>query len=398
MVDIGIVAPLFINNADGITTGNIAKMNAGQITIKNSRLVYDSVPLDGVEFIGDVIVYVPSVSGDWSVPLFTNVVNEPHLQIHSIEYNPLYGMHTYYNDDSIFALPVRETDYVKILHNDMGRFINLVREYEPQDKLLSALDGATTLNELYDVMDASVKLHPIRLMDSLRTIANMEINFPQKSSGFHTGMMQIWNNDYSVYMARAGVGFKFRAIDVVATMYVGAVDASDDVNEYIGAVYGGNVFAEYNFDDTYFVRTMGGASIGIFDSGIVFDGNSYVTFPAGGLIYAASDFGARYYLDKSIYIDGFVGATIDYATILHENDLNSDARIGIDAVYNADLLGIKYDYRAGVRATAMGAIGAGFQIGFVSEWDAAGGNVSLDILRDDRGVSYRAGFNLRLWF
>ena len=48
--------------------------------------------------------------------------------------NPLYVLNSYIKSGNLYAILSRETDYSKILKNEIGNFLNSIRNDNPNDK------------------------------------------------------------------------------------------------------------------------------------------------------------------------------------------------------------------------------------------------------------------------
>ncbi len=401
ITDIGINAPVLVQNANMIKTSAIASTGTDSIILDNATLLYDGVGLSNVDFADNVIVYINDTTIDTSNPIITNIDNAAGIQIHALNYSPLFSVHTDYIDKDVFAMIVRETDYAKILQNNTGKFLNILRQYESGDKLFTALDSAGSMDQLYSIMDASVKLNPINLMNPVRLFNRMETLFPVTSiqNGFSTSSIFMSGKGFDIYGARAFATGAFERIQINIGGYIGVMDYADSINEYMAMMYGANIAARYDINDVYFARALAGITGAMFDAGMVLGGTDDISEqPLGHSLYGALDMGMKMDLLADIHTDLFVGLDFDNATILGNADLDLRGRIGADISYDFEALDIQYSYGMGFRMSNNLFMGAGVYIGFFAPWDCVGGMFRADVMQYEHGFSYRIGIDATLSF
>lgn len=92
----------------------------------------------------------------------------------------------------------------------------------------------------------------------------------------------------------------------------------------------------------------------------------------------------------------FVGVYMDYMKLLGWVDTEFAGRIGGEASYKFDMLGVEYKY--GMRLDFDSLYGVGFGV-FLSGWDDIGGRVSVSSINDNKiGRSYEICADIRFVF
>lgn len=168
---------LMIHNANRVSMTDIANLGKGDLVFSNSSIILDTSDLSfisNLDLRGDVLVYVDDNFEVSSEPLFENVSGSGALHIVSDISEDLMGFKTYVFEDKLYVRWERETDYLKILRNETGRFLNNLRSSNADDRLLRALDSAPNKSALRDIMSKSVRLNPVKLMTVPRLVDRLE--------------------------------------------------------------------------------------------------------------------------------------------------------------------------------------------------------------------------------
>lgn len=256
-IDTDIDYVILVQNASGLSLNgvvDVARLNI-KIILENSSLVLNGAITSAseIELSGNVNLTVNGHLGDG--PLLSNIRGDGSLNIFASSDNPLMATRAEIINRNLYVRTQRETDYVKILKNPTGEFLNALRISRPDDKLLRALDRAGGMRELRDIMSRSVRLRPINLMRPVRAMDAMDM-FSGVPSGTAGGFMLspdfIYNDDFYITGLRIGISGQITdTVSAGASGYVGYVSASDEINNFEGRVFSGNGYAMY--DDGEFI-------------------------------------------------------------------------------------------------------------------------------------------------
>lgn len=371
--------------------------DAGKISVMDSSLMLNA-PInapDGpaIKFYGENMIYVDDAVRFLGAPVIANATGIGAVHFHSENINPMYALTSYSVDGDIYLKIVRETDYSKILKNDVGDFLDMLRDEMPDDPLLNKMDLAADMGELNKIMSKSMRMNPIKLMDTVRILDAFETGFPPSvAGGPDIGAMSISMvaDNFTAYGIRLGAGRVNGNLSVAIGAYAAVTDYSDDINEYTAEIYGANLRAVYHLDEVYFMHGIVGATVAGFDIGPVLDGNKIVRNPNGLDVYGAFDFAGRMGVGGGFSIVPFVGITADRASIGGADDFAVDGRTGVNAEYSFEMIGLRYDYAASFSVSSNGDLRGTFRIGILSVADAAGADIGIDVIGNEDGVSYKA--------
>lgn len=393
---------ILVKSPDGLSLNQIVDIAGpdAKIVLENTSLVLDSIITDApeIKLSGNVDLVLKGVTGD--VPLLDNVDGDGVLNVYATTDNALMITRAEIVNHKLYVQMLRETDYVKILQNPTGEFLNSLRSVHPDDKLLRALDRAGGMRELRDIMSRSVRLRPINLMRPVRAMDAMDMfsGAMMGISGFSLSPDFIYNDDFYAGRVRLGLGGRVTdTITVGGAGFVGYIDATDDINDFSASVFGGNAYAIYE-DGDFIGRVMLGRTVAKFDTDFIFTGHGIDSAPRGTDLYGMMDFGVRMNPADDFVFAPFVGGTAS-RTAVSDNAVNKfDANIGGDITTSGGTDDFAYDYGLRMRASARGDVGAALRISFWSWPDGAGVDMDVGIMRNDFGTTYRASVGGRATF
>ena len=339
--------------------------------------------LDGAD-VADGDVLMTGVSGDGAVV------------VKGIAGDPLYAPYVHIENRSLILGRRRETDYYKILGDNRGRFLNLVRSINPADNTLGRLDSVTNMDDLYSVMARSPILNPIRFMDPVRSVVRIVSDGGNTMrSGADVDGVRLYADEYDMYGMRGGFRFSMRDVAVGAEFLVGALERLD--YEFGGAeIYGGSISLDYMPDD-YFVRAAAGRYYAHFDAPYVFDGDGVASNPRGVDDFGTLDVG-RSFVTGRVSLAPFVGARYDSVHILNCDDTDIRARIGARVTVNTGLADVPYQYNLRTVVDSAGDLMADLSVGAVSVADAVGTDVAVGVYMNDGRPTYKISTGVKVVF
>ncbi|MBP3397862.1 MAG: hypothetical protein J6K82_02940 [Alphaproteobacteria bacterium] len=376
-----------VGDADGFVLDN-ALINFDVVNGISNVELHGNTTLDmgdATNVYGRVILH--DVSGDGTVRIVTN--NE----------NTLFADVTYGMDGDLYLTRVRETDYVKILNNDVGVFLNDLRVENPSDGLLYELDRALSMDELNRIMNKSARLNSDILLRPIQIINAFDVVKPLDAhSGFYVAPTMVLSKDFMANYVVAGLGVAKRGeYDVSINLRSGAIEYETGIDAFVAEFFGGNIDLRYWINDV-FVRAVGGMDFSKYDIGYVFYENNKLHNPDAQSMYAEIDFGYDFNVTDSVYVMPIVGV-MGWGYSLDEiSEFNTSAHVGIGAGYAFDMLGIEYDYSFHARINSDNYYTATLRAGFWSELDAAGGAVDVSLVRMFDVTSYKLSIGGRVWF
>lgn len=394
---------ILVKSPDGLSLNQIVDIAGpdAKIVLENTSLVLDSIITDApeIKLSGNVDLVLKGVTGD--VPLLDNIDGDGVLNVYATTDNALMITRAEIVNHKLYVQMLRETDYVKILQNPTGEFLNSLRSVHPDDKLLRALDRAGGMSALDGIMSRSVRLRPINLMRPVRVMDAMEI-FAGVPSGTVGGFMLspdfIYNDDFYITGLRIGISGQITdTVSAGASGYVGYVSASDEINNFEGRVFSGNGYAMYD-DGEFIGRAILGHSTAKFDIDFILVGDDVGSAPCGTNSYGATDFGVRLNPMDDFVFSPFIGLTATHTDIATTTENNFDANVGTDITTTGGTDDFSYNYGLRVRASASGDTSAAIRIAFWSRADDAGVDMNVGIINSEFGTAYRASVGGRAIF
>lgn len=376
---------------------------AEKYTFNNANLHMDTlITVDNVNVSNRVIVYTDVVP-DSDFVLFTNFFGDGTVNIVSNNLGSLYLLETYIGGSDMRVRVIRSTDYARVLNNDTGVFLNSLRQVSPDDALLGKLDAMTTLDDFNRIIERSVKIYPIKMMQSLRMLyahKSLEIMHIAHDDGMGIMPNIILSNNLSTMGAEPYLNLNVSDdLHMKISGSISSLKYSDDINSYDAMSYGIGADAIYSLPFDNFVRVYGGANFSSFDAGLVFDGNGTVENPNGWSGYLVGEFGHNFNFYNKYYVSPFVMIGGDYATILNSDETNYYIGAGADAGFNFEFDGFRYDYALRAIGRTDGGVGAELNASIWSLADSAGAGLRGGVFYNNIfGVSYRIGLDVRFNF
>ena len=397
-----------VENSERISLSKLKSISnlADKIIINDSGLDLGSKLEDtkafppNMELRGNITLYIDDLSIFDDKPVLSNVSGNGTIIVKSDEVNPLYRFSSFVSDNNLYISMLRDTDYVKILDDKIGSFLNEIRLKNPSDKLLGALDNAQSMSEIKDLISKSVRLNPIRLMDAVRTFNTFEVNkFASDINGLGFSPMFIFSNSFNISGATADVGYSFtKDLRIGVSGYAAKINFADNIDEYEGFLYGGNIRISYK-NGFILSRILAGLTQANFKIDSIFDGETALTNPEGKSFYSFGDIGVNFDVLSNLSISPFIRIGLNSAEIANATDTGVLTGIGTDLFLMTDTYDIKYKYGINISAYTNGIVNAMFQVDMMSVADGAGGNIQLGIVCDEfENFSYKVGITAGLKF
>ncbi len=303
-------------------------------------------------------------------------------------------------NNSLYARFARETNYGRVFENELGDWLDDLRDENPDDGLLAALDAARNRAGLRDVLSRSMRTNPIKLMDPVRSFNTFMLgdHIHDLAFGIVAEPFYIYSGDFSVLGGGVGVSGRV-AKNLVAKFgaYVGKMDYNSDLDNFNAMIYGANFGAMYK-DSDFYARAIGTVSSAKFSDIEIFDGTRGVKNPSGLSGAGIVDGGLVFRLFDEFDLTPFVGVRFDYADVLDFNDTDVNMRLGVNIDKETIVDGNRYAFGISAVGQTNGDIYGSIYTDIMSVVDGVGGRLQFGILNDDFGMSYRISLDAKFAF
>ncbi|MBD5389204.1 hypothetical protein HDR63_03030, partial [bacterium] len=376
---------------------------ADEIILDNTSITWNGRPrgvIPPIDLVGEVTVHInPAAAHDGDV-ILGNVRGNGAVFVAMPDLDNLFTAAAHRTGDNIYLQIRRETDYLKILDARRGGFINTLRVYDPNDKLVRAMDAAQTRDELDRIMARSVRCNPMRLMDGIHLFQEFNlIQGPTSDTdlGARSDQIAVFNDDMWLSAVRSYAAYGRRAFGIALGGSVGMLGHADGLNDFTGNLYG--VDARVHGAGRYIWGQMtAGMTWADFDVGPVLGKYGVDENPRGRSLYGAMDVGTTISFTDAIGVLPFVGWTARRTVLLSDVDADRAPRLGMHGTAAWGMDGIDYQMTGHVITDATDALTLGMDLNIRSVMDgvSVGGGVAMR--RDPDVTSFQGRLNLRYFF
>ena len=373
------------------------KLSSAKIRLDNIAIFNGPIVLSGTSYL-----YIDA-GIDTDTVLFSNVSGDGTILVADDNVDSLHLVQAYKDSNRIYLRLVRSGDYGRILNNDVGHFLNNLRATSPDDKLLKRLDNADSEQELKRIMSHSVRIHPIKMMNNIKTLYSHKTAETMRidhDDGFGIMPEFLFSNNMQMFGIEPNVNIKLDD-DLRMKIYghFSYLKYTDDINEYSGTSFGGGADIVYDLSSNNFVRAYGGVNYTVFNVGPVFNGLEKTENPGGWSGFVNTEIGHRFVVDNDYFISPYVLLGGDYMTMLNDTGFDVYGGAGADAGYKFNCDGLEYTYAVRGIASSNMNFGADVNVSVWSVMDAVGADFKFGMLHDsDFGLSYHISLNARFDF
>lgn len=378
-------------------------LGAKSVLIENAILNLNNVSLSDLRHIdltlnGVVIFKIDDVLAlDKDGVLFDNVDGSAQIYLAYNNENTLFTKIAYMDAGKLVITEERETDYVKILDDNTGQFLNDLRLAGKKDVLLSRLDSAKSVEDIYTTLNESVIFNADKLFYPIKNVISMNKN-DFISSGIGGGGFAMVGDDYYAY----GLNFDFVGdTSERLLLYLGGqiamLDYQSDIDTYSATQYSAEIGAEFKPVSNILFDVSVGVGLANFDVGNVLFDNKLFNNPSLLSVYSVFDFGYRFDFDNHFSLMPFLGTEFN----MYDSDAYSEKYIavrgGVELMYTHKMLGLRYDYGVKIVANQKDEFVASAMGRFWSDNDFIGGNIELSAIQLQGNISCNVsvGVNLR---
>lgn len=207
------------------------------------------------------------------------------------------------------------------------------------------------------------------------------------------------NSDFNSYGLRLNSGMAVIGnLSVGIGAYAFRGNFKNSFSDFESDVYGGNLRANYVFDNLMFVRGIAGVSMANIKCDGVIDGNNLVNNPRAFGVYAGLDVGAKFDFESGMFLSPFVGMGVINETVVDVNQNDLFLRVGNDFGFKYFMDGVSYNYILRVGVNSNGYLDANVGAGMWTVSDKIGGDVSIGVMDSEFGWSAKISGNLRFAF
>ncbi len=300
---------------------------------------------------------------------------------------------------------VRENNYEIIDNNENtantdNALLNEIRESDPNDRLISALDyarNAATINKIKNKsyrFNHDILLRPLRVINNFSLMDNVHNKYDlgagikptytvsDKISGI--GTLLYLNNRYNDFYYNLGISLNY-------------FKYHDDINEFSGMMYGFDIGAKQYFNNLWINGSVG-LNLTKFDANYIMSGNKIENNPYGISWHLGTDIGYDFNITNGFVINPFVGMLYQNYHVVDVSDNDFYVRAGMDARYSFAVDGIKYEYGITGAVNSNLDFLTSLKFGFWSITDMAGATVNIGMLHDDTDYHYQLSVDAKMVF
>ena len=334
----------------------------------------------------------------------TNVSGIENLQIQVNDIDNLHAVQITQSGQEIVANTERVTDYNLIFNNDTENnssdVLEIIRNENPDDRLIRALDNAPDLAHMNNIKRHSSRFNHKILLSATKVINKFSLFDTveeDKDDVIGVKPVYIFSDTINNLGARFYVGNNFDNLYLNLGFNFNRFSYKDDLNDFLGSSYGLDIKAKQKFNNFY-LYGLGGFSIIKFNANYVTSDNSLKHNPIGNSVYGKFDTGYDFALDSDLTISPFAGMYYQHYGVTDVSDNGLDVHGGIDVKYSFDIDGIKYEYLLTGALMTHGDFYSGIKVGFWSVADAVGISFDAGIIKDDKDYNYKLSANAKMSF
>lgn len=385
--------------------------NAESIVLQDVWVILD-VPTDNhfIELVGEVMFEQPAVSNDTDDTDPGDSANQN---------NSVLGPGLAGNGSVIVATPDDDSPKTPVVGRDddgnlvlgsvttptLDRFLNpgttklikTLRQTNPTDKLLNQLATVKSADDINRILDKSMRVHPINLMNIARTVDMFEMQDYATDSRVGVNAISIYSADLGLYGARGTAGVTWGPARLGLAGYYGIFNYEDDVNEFDGTIYGGNLRFGLDFRHLW-LDTLAGMSVSRYEVGPVLDGDNLADNPRGRTLYGRADIGTRFALGESVQVLPFVGGGMHRSEILDETQNQTFGRLGLRTNIAFDVDGVRYNFGLHGTYDTDNSLDGRVDFGVHLMYDSIHIGVMVGVHHDDFATSVQTGLSGAITF
>ena len=396
-----------VHDYDRINFDEIRTTVAEKYNFKNSSVVINNFQdwqtwVADVEFESGVVFYIENLELSANGTKIEHVVNTDIFNLTVKGPNVLYKtkLVTEEGSSSVILNMVRETNYEKVFNDSRGKFLENIRQNNPDDRLLSVMDAARNMEEINSAMNSSYHFNPMVLMNPVKTINRgdlLGLFMNEQDLGAGIDVDYVFSNKLNDYGAHAYVSSKYNDLYFKIGGSLNHFSYKDNINEFDGAVYGLDIRAKQYIENIWLDGIVG-INHAVFNVDNIYTDGNITNKPSGNSKYLRLSAGYDYKQIADFVISPFIGMMAQNVEIMGFKDNDVNLHAGVMGKYDFVMDGIKYEYGAMLATDEKLNWNMGLNIGFVSVVDNAGAHLVFDTFNDEFGTSYKFSIMAKVQF
>ena len=400
-----------IENYNNFDFNNIQDINAQSFVIKESSVVVDNFSdwqmcAENIELSGNIVLIVNNAESVPSGEVIKYTKSGTRIVVEIPGLNRMYRPDLTVSGGGIILNIIRETDYNAIFgdgDNDEDKrnsALETIRNKNPNDKLLKALDAAADINEIRRLENLSYRFSHGILLRPVKTITKFSLNDliqSENDSGVGIIPYYIMSDKMDAVGARIYAGYKHDNIYFYAGVNLNKFEYGDNLNDFSGWYYGFDVQSRQTFDKLWFNEILG-ISLTDFKADYITTDGRVENNPLSLSWYGDVSAGYDFEIDSDIMLTPIIGLSYQPYKVADFSETDSYVHMGTDIKYFFIVDGIKYEYSAMAAYGTNGDLMANLKVAFASVTDEAGVSLNAGILKDDFDYHYKISLNAKVLF
>ena len=409
MHTVGINHVVEINyNNQNLAFNDIKNLPATSFSLSNANIIIDnfndwqnwgqSVSLDG-----PVVLVINDKDSVSSGAIINNIISgADNLQVDIQGLDSLYSIELTPSGQTKILNLVHEPDNDIVLNcaNNGDGPLEKIRQNNPNDKLVVALDNANNRSEVNKIKRNSYRFNHDILLRPIKAINNFSMfdkldNTNELGVGINVDyVMSDTTNDFGGHIY---FGNNFENLYLNVSFDFNSFTYEDKLNDFSGKSYGLNIHAKQS-SGLVWIDGMLGVTLVQYDADYITSKNNLSKDPFGVFEYAKIDAGHNFEVFPDLILSPFVGIGMQQYNVADVSDFDLNIRSGIDVKYNSVMDGIKYEYVLSGAFDVNGDWFSSIKIGFWSIADKVGASLTAGVFKNDIDYHYKLSVNAKTVF
>lgn len=304
---------------------------------------------------------------------------------------------TYYG---VVLRVVRELNYENIFDDNRGVLLNNIRQKNPNDKMLVALDNADNINTMRHIMNSSyvfnqkVLLRPINVINKF-----ILLDMSYDDSDLETVIKPFYiGGDTASYGADAYVTNKFSDLNVNFGLHLNQFGYENKFNDFNGMLIGADINAKQKIQDFWINGMFGFDFVKFKTDDMYINDNDIKNNPDGYAVYGRIGGGYDYTIFDNFIFTPFIAGWFLKNWVASISDTDINIKCGGNLKYSFTVDGLKYEYDLSDAFGLNGDVLGSFKMGVTSIQDSVGGYVNASVLKTKEDTNYKLSVGLKMLF
>lgn len=407
ITDINVIGGVFnvqIENFDNLNFSAIEGISATAFDIKNTSIVINDFTQwqnwgQTVNLSGPISLIITDTNAtDYDGAIIGNIFGNNSVGVQISGLDSSVRTETEHIGNRFRLRIIRETNY-NVINGGANSALEKIRQSNPDDKLIKALDSATNTNEILDIASKSYRFNHRILLQPVRVINNFALmNGINDKSDFGLGFTPMYtvSDKISNLGGRVYIGNHYNDFYFNFGLKLNHFEYSDNINDFSGFTYGADIKLKQYFKKLWF-NGIGGINVTKFKANYI-SNNEIKNNPYGMSWYGGIDTGYDFNISDDFSVSPFIGAIYQNYKVADVLDNDFYVRGGAGLKYSFVTDGIKYEYGLDGAIASNGNLYSSVKVGFWSITDEAGATLGVGMLQDDFDYNYQLSINAKMLF